>query len=159
MYPIESTDHRSQEILNRLCDKIDLTDNIIFTNEIIEIPYRINAKSKAIILNTPLDIAAFAHHNYLICRYKKNGKGITMYRKQLLDKFDRRGYPFQYLEEVIVKKIPTMFSRSEIKMFVARYEYDFGDIADQWPDLFAAKGIVREMFPTGTSNNDTKRIA
>jgi hypothetical protein len=160
MYPIESTDHRSDELMQKIADKIDLGDTLIFTNTCIEIPYRINGKVRCINLTTQSDIAAFALHNYLIARCETTRRGtIKMYDIKILPATDRRGYPYQCVAEVEVKRIPTLFSRSEIKQMVARYEYDYGDISDFYNDLFVPKGVVREMFPTGTSNNDTKRIA
>lgn len=158
-YPLEATDHRSQELMQRLYDKIDLADNVIFTNELIEIQYRINGKQRSIILDTPADIAAFAQHNNLITRYEKTRGGIKMYAMQILPATDRRGYPYQCVGEVEIKRIPSLFRKDEIKVMVARYEYDYGDIADKWNDIFVApKGVVREMFPFGTNNN-TKRTA
>lgn len=154
---MQPTDYRSDELMRRLCDKIDLDDRIIFLPHLIEIPYRINSRQKAIIRSTPLEIAEFAQQQCLIHRYEKHGKNIKMYDIQILPKTDRRGYPFQIIDELEVKKIPTLFSREEIKWMVARYEYDFGDINDIWNDLFAPKGIVRALYPD--SINPTKQTA
>lgn len=160
MYTHELTDNRSSELLQKISNRIDLGDKYIFTNNLIEIPYRINGKQKAICLSAPADIAAFAKHNHLITRYEKKGKAFKLYDVQILPFTDRRGYPYQGVCEVEIKRIPTLFTRAEIKEFVARYEYDYGDINDFYTDLFAPKGVVREMFPTGSNNNNnTKRIA
>lgn len=154
-----TTDHRSQELMQRIYDRIDLTAGVIFTNLCIEIPYRINGKLREIKLSTPWDIAAFAHHNYIISRYEKTPKGVRMYEMQILPALDRRGYPYQYETEVLVKRMPTMFSKDEIKWMVARYEYDFGDINDFWNDLFGQKGTVLELYPQNNDSKPSKRTA
>lgn len=152
------TDQRSVELLQTIENKIDLADDIIFTNSLIDIPYRINGKRKGILLESPIDIAAFAAHNNIITRYEKCGEDVKMYTFQILPATDRRGYPYQCIAEVEVKKIPTLFSRDEIKAMVARYEYDFGSIDEVYNDLFAPKGKVIEMYPSN-SNKPTKRTA
>lgn len=147
----ESTDHRSQTILRQIESDIELIGTPVFLNHYINIKYRFRDEeiTRELRIDSPLEFAAFAHHQQLIACYDVNEEGVHMYQRIIQSGSNRFNYPFSRPGYMEVDRLHTGFTDQEIIRMIAVREYDFGSRSYSYK---VKKGIVIPMSPTPSTN-------
>jgi hypothetical protein len=151
---IESLDYRSQSVLKQIANDIELLGSPIFLNNYINIKYRFRDEDleRELRIDSPLEFAAFAHHQQLIACYDVDEEGVHMYQRIIQSGSNRFNYPFSRPGYIQVDRINTGFTEQEIIRMIAVREYDFGSRSYSYK---AKKGVIIPMPPPIYSNTKT----
>lgn len=151
---IETIDYRSQSILKQIANDIEIIGTPIFLNNYIHIKYRFRDEEteRELKIDSPLEFAAFAHHQQLISCYDVNEDGVHMYQRIIQSGTNRFSYPFSRPGYIEVDRLHTGFTEQEIIRMIAVREYDFGSRSYSYK---ARKGIVIPMPPHKNSTEKT----
>lgn len=133
------TDNRSSLRLEEIKSKINLSDEITFNPDLIEIKYWINGHEKHIIRDTPLTIAEFLKAHYLISEYETTVDGIVLKEPHIRCKIDRQGWDYHVIEHVPIKGFPALPTTDRFEAMAAQHEYDFGKVIPMNPTTHTKK--------------------
>lgn len=151
---IETINYRSESILKQITNDIELIGAQIFLNNYIHFKYhfRDEETERELHIDSPLEFAAFAHHQQLISCYDVNEDGVHMYQRVIQSGTNRFNYPFSRPGYIEVDRLNTGFTELEIIRMIAVREYDFGSRSYSYK---ARKGVVIPMPPPIHSNTQT----
>jgi hypothetical protein len=150
----EQINYRSQSILKQITNDIELIGTPIFLNNYIHIKYRFRDEEteRELRIDSPLEFAAFAHHQQLISCYDVNEDGVHMYQRVIQSGNNRFNYPFSRPGYIEIDRLYTGFTEPEIIRMIAVREYDFGSRSYSYK---ARKGVIIPMPPSIHTNTQT----
>lgn len=154
MFPNTHTQtNRSQAILEQIISEIELIEKPIFMNNFIHFQYRFKDEShtRELIINSPLEFAAFCFHQNLIDFYDVDEDGVHLYQRVINSKINRYSYPVSKPGYLEVERLKTGFTQEEIIKMIAIREHDFGTRSYEYK---GKRGIVIPLNfnPTSTTN-------
>lgn len=152
---MNTLDQRSQDILQQIESDIVLTDKPIFLNNYVHFRYRFKDEEPdevhELLINSPLEFAAFVHHQRLIAEYSFDEEGVHLYQRVDYTDFNRYQYIYNKVGFVEIQRLHTGFTEQEIIKMIARREHDFGTRKYQYG---AKQGKVIPMFPNNTTTQN-----
>lgn len=108
---------------------IELINKPMLLNNYVHFEYKFKdeAHTRELTIDSPLEFAAFAHHQNLIDLYDVDEEGIHMYQRVINSNMNRYCYPVSKPGYIEIERVRTGFTAEEIKKMIAIREYDFGN--------------------------------